>query len=86
MHVLLVASILLVRAATTAPSTGLPAGAETPRATDLLRAKRMADEAASRLDLHPPKRGGWARGGGGWTSRDAPAAPKGGLSTSHDVR
>jgi hypothetical protein len=66
MHVLLVASILLARTIIRAPSDGLPSGTETPRATDLLRAKRMADEASRRLQASPPRRGGWVRGGEGW--------------------
>jgi hypothetical protein len=72
MHVLLVASILLARTVIRAPAENLPSGSEAPRATDLFRAKRMADEAAGRLRVRPPKRGGWARGGG-WTP---PAEPK----------
>ena len=76
MHLLVVASILFVRAATTAPSTGLPTGAETPRATDLLRAKRMADEATGRLRARPPRRAEWAHGGGGWKTEAAAADPE----------
>ena len=67
MHTLLVATILLAKTATGTPSDGLPTSGETPRASDLLRAKRMADEAAGRLQVRQPKRGGWVRGGGGWT-------------------
>jgi hypothetical protein len=72
MHVLLVASILLARTVIRAPAENLPSGSEAPRATDLFRAKRMADEAAGRLQVRPPKRGGWARGGGGWTPPPEP--------------
>jgi hypothetical protein len=67
MHVLLAATILLARTTAAGPTDGLPSGGETPRASDLFRAKRMADEAAGRLQVRPPKRGSWVRGGGGWT-------------------
>jgi hypothetical protein len=71
MHALLIATILLART-TSAPSAGgLPSGAEAPSATDLLRAKRMADDAARRLQVRPPKRGSWQPGGGGWTPSSA---------------
>ncbi len=47
---------------------------ETPRATDLLRAERLADEVRRRLEL-PPVRidAGWRRGGEGWRRRPAEA-------------
>ena len=85
MHALLIATILLART-TTAPSAGgLPTGAEAPSATDLLRAKRMADDAARRLQVRPPKRGSWEPGGGGWTpSSAAPGADA--LPTRRPVR
>ena len=42
---------------------------ETPRATDLLQAEKMADRVEQRLKL-PVKRGpGWLRGGSGWDAR-----------------
>jgi len=49
---------------------------ETPRATDLLRAERMAEEVRRRLEL-PSVRdvGGWKRGGDGWRRREGRAAP-----------
>jgi hypothetical protein len=86
MHVALLATILLVRTAAGTPSPALPPGGEAPRATDLLRAKRMADEAAARLQLRAPKRAGWARGGTGWTHPESPAAREGALSTPRKVR
>lgn len=46
---------------------------ETPRATDLLRAKKMAAEAAKRLELPEPRSGGWVRGGAPW-GRPAPTS------------
>jgi hypothetical protein len=66
MYALVIGTILVARVAAGGSAAGLPQGSETPRATDLLRAKRLADEAAARLDVRPPKRGSWARGGGGW--------------------
>jgi hypothetical protein len=43
-----------------------PLHGEPPRATDLLRAQRLADTAARRLKLPRTRQGGWTRGGGGW--------------------
>ena len=63
MHLIVVASILLARTAVRAPVTELPSGSEAPRATDLFRAKRMADEAAGRLRASPPKHAEWLHGG-----------------------
>jgi hypothetical protein len=83
MHALLIATILLAR--TTAPPSGggLPTGAEAPSATDLLRAKRMADDAARRLQVRPTKRGSWQPGGGGWTPSSSASDP---LPTRRHVR
>jgi hypothetical protein len=59
-----------------------PPSSETPRATDLLRAERLADEIRRRLELPPVRaEGGWRRGGQGWTRRE-PAAK---LATDGDV-
>jgi hypothetical protein len=66
MHTLLVATILLARVVKTPPATPLGSGPETPRATDLLRAQRMADEARKRLTITPGRERGWAQGGSGW--------------------
>jgi hypothetical protein len=74
MHALLIATILLARTTSAPSSSGLPTGAEAPSATDLLRAKRMADDAARRLQVRPPKRGSWEPGGGGWTPSSATPA------------
>jgi hypothetical protein len=84
MHTLLVASILLAKTITAGPNEGLPSSAEAPRAADLFRAKRMADEAAGRLQVRQPKRGGWGRGGGGWTR--GTATPERKLPTRARVR
>jgi hypothetical protein len=84
MQTLLVASILLARTIAGGASEGLPSSTEAPRASDLFRAKRMADEAAGRLQVRQPKRGGWVRGGGGWTP--GTGTPKRKLPTRARVR
>jgi hypothetical protein len=84
MHALVIGTIFLARSAIMAPAGGLPSGGEAPSATDLLRAKRMADEAAGRLQVRPPKRSGWVRGGAGW--EHSTAAPKGRLPARRRVR
>jgi hypothetical protein len=38
----------------------------TPRATDLLRAKKLAERTEERLQLPTPASPGWLRGGTGW--------------------
>ena len=87
MHALLIATILLARTTGAGPGGGLPSAAEAPSATDLLRAKRMADEAARRLQVRPPKRGSWVPGGDGWTPAVAPSNPApGGLPARRPVR
>jgi hypothetical protein len=60
----------------------LPPSTETPRATDLLRAERLADEVQRRLEL-PRVRAevGWRHGGQGWKRRE-PAAK---VATDGDV-
>jgi hypothetical protein len=75
MPILLVASILLARTVIRAPTTELPSGGEAPRATDLFRAKRMADEATGRLRARPPHCAGWAHGGSGWKTDSAAPVP-----------
>ncbi len=51
-------------------------GAAAPRATDLLRAETLAEQAEKRLRM-PARRGpGWLRGGSGWNDgSDAAPAP-----------
>jgi hypothetical protein len=39
---------------------------EAPRATDLLRAERLADQARKRLEMPSHHRGGWKHGGSAW--------------------
>ncbi|HXJ33476.1 MAG TPA: hypothetical protein VMS22_05490, partial [Candidatus Eisenbacteria bacterium] len=61
-------------------------GPESPRATDVLRAEKMADEARRRLELPvPPSRHGWARGGG-WGARKPKAAERRPLGTPWQAR
>jgi hypothetical protein len=51
-------------------------GAEAPRATDLLRAEKLAEQAQKRLKLPAKRGGGWVHGGSGWGEerpREAPA-------------
>ena len=61
--------------------TEAPRG-ETPRATDLLRAERLADDIRRRLELPPARaEAAWRHGGEGWRRRD-PAAK---LATDGDV-
>jgi len=52
-------------------------GAETPRATDLLRAEKLAEQAKRRLRL-PAKRGpGWLHGGSAWGEEAVSPPPDG---------
>ena len=49
-------------------------GSEAPRATDLLRAEKLAEQAEKRRAL-PARRGpGWKRGGSGFDDRGEPRA------------
>jgi hypothetical protein len=52
--------------------------AETPRATDLLRAERLARQLRERLELPRRRASGWQRGGGGWDDerRASPPPPR----------
>jgi hypothetical protein len=47
-------------------SSGARAPGETPRATDLLRAEKLATETEKRLQLPARRPPGWRRGGSGW--------------------
>jgi hypothetical protein len=38
----------------------------TPRATDLLRARKLAEQTEQRLQLPAPEAPGWLHGGRGW--------------------
>jgi hypothetical protein len=48
-------------------------GAETPRATDLLRAERLAEKADEWRRLPARKFPGWLKGGAGWTGTRGPS-------------
>ena len=55
---------------------------ETPRATDLLRAERLAEEVRRRLEMPAVKEiSRWKRGGEGWRAREGGAA----LATDGDT-
>jgi hypothetical protein len=55
---------------------------ETPRATDLLRAERLAEEVRHRLELPAVKElSHWKRGGEGWRPREGGAT----LATDGDM-
>jgi hypothetical protein len=72
MHTLMLLTLL----SASGSALGLPGGSETPRATDLFRAERMAEDARKRLELpRPTSRRGWARGGTGWTEPSPDATP-----------
>ena len=45
---------------------------EAPRATDLLRARRLADQVEKRLELPRSKPSGWLPGGGGFGHGSTP--------------
>jgi hypothetical protein len=49
-------------------------GREAPRATDLLRAEKLAEQAEKRLKVPPRHGGGWKKGGHGWDARGEAAA------------
>jgi hypothetical protein len=64
----LVAFGMIVVVAPVAAAGGPPVlrGNEAPRATDLLRAEKLAEQAEKRRTLPAPRHPGWKRGGGGW--------------------
>jgi hypothetical protein len=53
---------------------------ETPRATDLLRAEKLADEAEKRLQLPRKRTAGWRRGGAGFDGAGPRAPESGGVT------
>ena len=54
--------------------------AETPRATDLLRAEKLADEAGKRLQLPRKRAAAWRRGGAGFDGAGPRAPESGGVT------
>src|SRR5689334_4978835 len=51
---------------------------EAPRATDLLRAQRLAEQAERRLRLPAAHGGGWKKGGDGWDARGEASSERSG--------
>jgi len=47
---------------------------EAPRATDLLRAEKLAEQAERRLKMPAPRGAKWKKGGAGWDARGEGAA------------
>jgi hypothetical protein len=77
MRSLLLLCVLATAGVATAESPAALGSRETARATDLLRAQKLADEAARRLRLPAARtRTAWAHGGDGWTRRDPPEATR----------
>jgi len=71
-----IVAMLLVSVVAGPASAGRPrlSGPEAPRATDLLRAETLAEQAERRLKA-PPRHGpAWRHGGSGWDD-DGGAAP-----------
>ena len=68
-------AMVLVSVVAGPASAGRPRlrGPEAPRATDLLRAERLAEQARKRLEMPRPHGSGWKRGGTGWGEDDASA-------------
>jgi hypothetical protein len=67
MKTLLVVGMIVVM--TRVVAAGAPPvlrGSEAPRATDLLRAEKLAEQAERRRTLPARRHPGWKRGGGGW--------------------
>jgi len=76
MRTIVLAMILGATALATADERPRLRGVETPRATDLLRAKRLAERMERRLSAPASHSAGWRHGGSGWESRaEPPAAP-----------
>jgi hypothetical protein len=74
--VLALVSTLFVTPVVAAGAPPVLRGHEAPRATDLLRAQKLAEQAKKRRTLPAPRHPGWKRGSGGWDDRGpAPAAP-----------
>jgi hypothetical protein len=59
-------------------------GGEAPRATDLLRAQKLAEQAEKRLKVPPARGAGWKKGGHGWEARGE--TPEGPTPVIIDVR
>ena len=68
-------TIFAMAGAATAGDRPLLRGGEAPRATDLLRAKKLAEQAEKRLRLPAQRSSGWKHGGSGWND-DARVRPE----------
>jgi hypothetical protein len=76
MRTLVLCGMLALPPVAVAESRGFGETAESPRATDLLRAQKMSDEVTHRLQLPAPKkRSAWVQGGGGWERREPKPDP-----------
>ena len=75
MRALLLSVILGAAALSSADERPRLRGVETPRATDLLRAKKLAERVEGRLSTPPAHSAGWRHGGSGWEARSDPPAP-----------
>jgi hypothetical protein len=80
MRTLLVVMMVSVAALAMATPPARLGGREAPRATDLLRAETLAEQAKKRLQMPARDGGGWKRGGGGW-ERAARRTPERGSVT-----
>src|SRR5690348_7402605 len=70
--------VMLTAGAAMATSTpSFRRGDEAPRATDLLRAQRLAKQAEDRLRTPSRPATGWKHGGAGWDAGGAPATVDG---------
>src|SRR5580765_973005 len=62
--------IVVVARVAAAGAPVVPRESESPRATDLLRAEKLAEQAEKRRTLPPARhRAEWKRGGNGWNDR-----------------
>ena len=68
MRTVLVVLIVGVARLALAAGRGPLGRGEAPRATDLLRAETLAEQAEKRLRLPARRSAGWARGGSGWSA------------------
>jgi hypothetical protein len=70
------ATILVVARVAAAGAPVVLRESEAPRATDLLRAEKLAEQAEKRRTLPPTRhRAEWKRGGNGWDHHAARAEP-----------
>ena len=77
MRAILLAMILASAGRSAADDRPRLRGDETPRATDLLRAKKLAERVEKRLATPRARGPGWRHGGSGWdsASESSPAPP-----------